>query len=150
MQHCGAHLDYTVVPMSLLIVLAINNLKYQHFSHLTPKIPNGTYASGFHFYQDFPTYDHHNISVSVTAHYTGVSWAGMKWGAILTRLQKGYKMRTKKLSSSLSTSQFTDGNIGNANIWLWEQQNPVKSNSNFNVGCASYCIISFSSKSTIL
>lgn len=28
MQQCGAHLDYTVVPMFLLIVLAVNDLKY--------------------------------------------------------------------------------------------------------------------------
>lgn len=97
MQHHRAHLNYIVVPMSLLIVLAANDLEYQHRPFFAFNSQNSKWkiCFGFPLYQQFPTYDDYNISVSVITQYPDVSWASIRWGIILKRFQNEEEISLK-------------------------------------------------------
>lgn len=90
----------------------------------------------------------YSISLLVTAHYSGISWVSMRWGAILKRLQneEEISVKTHLHPSSHSSSLMT---LKSKHLITWTTEFTVKKNFHFIVRCAGYCAI-FSSKSTIL
>lgn len=126
MQHHRAHLDYIVVPMSLLIVLAANDLEYQHnpFFAFNSQNSKRKICFGFPFISA--------VSNLWWLQYFCISNNSIPWCFLGRYKVRHYSQKvskwgrdfTKNSSSSLPTSQFTDGNTGRANIWLQEQQTP--------------------------